>query len=44
MAPSIFIPLDFLALIIPAGGWLRHYATSQKVAGLIVDEVTGFFG
>jgi hypothetical protein len=23
--------------------WLRHYATSQKVAGLNPDEVTGFF-
>jgi hypothetical protein len=23
--------------------WLRHYATSRKVAGLIPDEVTGFF-
>jgi hypothetical protein len=22
---------------------LRHYATSRKVAGLIPDEVTGFF-
>jgi hypothetical protein len=24
-------------------GWLRHYATSQKVAGSIPDEVIGFF-
>jgi hypothetical protein len=24
-------------------GWLRHYATSQKVAGLIPDEVTEIF-
>jgi hypothetical protein len=23
--------------------WLKHYATSQKVAGSIPDEVTGFF-
>jgi hypothetical protein len=23
--------------------WLRHYATSRKVAGLIPDEVIGFF-
>jgi hypothetical protein len=23
--------------------WLRHYATSRKVAGLIPDEITGFF-
>jgi hypothetical protein len=23
--------------------WLRHYATSWKVAGSIPDEVTGFF-
>jgi hypothetical protein len=23
--------------------WLRHYATSRKVAGSIPDEVTGFF-
>jgi hypothetical protein len=23
--------------------WLRHYPTSQKVAGSIPDEVTGFF-
>jgi hypothetical protein len=23
--------------------WLRHYATSRKVAGWIPDEVTGFF-
>jgi hypothetical protein len=23
--------------------WLRHYATSRKVAGLSPDEVTGFF-
>jgi hypothetical protein len=23
--------------------WLRHYATSQKVAGLIPDEVIAFF-
>jgi hypothetical protein len=23
--------------------WLRHYATSQKVAVLIPDEVIGFF-
>jgi hypothetical protein len=23
--------------------WLRHYATSRKIAGLIPDEVTGFF-
>jgi hypothetical protein len=23
--------------------WLRHYATSQKVAGSIPDEATGFF-
>jgi hypothetical protein len=22
--------------------WLRHYATSRKVAGLIPDEVIGF--
>jgi hypothetical protein len=24
-------------------GWLRHYATSRKVAGSIPEEVTGFF-
>jgi hypothetical protein len=24
-------------------GWLRHYATSRKVAGSIPDEVIGFF-
>jgi hypothetical protein len=23
--------------------WLRHYATSRKVAGSIPDEVIGFF-
>jgi hypothetical protein len=23
--------------------WLMYYATSQKVAGSIPDEVTGFF-
>jgi hypothetical protein len=23
--------------------WLQHYATSQKVAGSIPDEVIGFF-
>jgi hypothetical protein len=23
--------------------WLRHYATSRKVEGLIPDEITGFF-
>jgi hypothetical protein len=23
--------------------WLRHYATRRKVAGLIPDEVIGFF-
>jgi hypothetical protein len=23
--------------------WLRHHATSQKVAGLNLDEVIGFF-
>jgi hypothetical protein len=23
--------------------WLRHYATSQKVAGSVLDEVIGFF-
>jgi hypothetical protein len=23
--------------------WLRHYATSRKVAGLIPDEIIGFF-
>jgi hypothetical protein len=23
--------------------WLRHYATSRKVAGSISDEVTEFF-
>jgi hypothetical protein len=23
--------------------WLRHYATSRKVAGSIPDEATGFF-
>jgi hypothetical protein len=23
--------------------WLRHYATSRKVAGSIPDEVVGFF-
>jgi hypothetical protein len=23
--------------------WLRHFATSRKVAGLIPDEVIGFF-
>jgi hypothetical protein len=32
----------------PVGGtrwrsWLRYYATSQKVAGSILDEVIGFF-
>jgi hypothetical protein len=36
-----------LWLIAPIKGhtvtWLRHYATSQKVTGLIPDEVTGFF-
>jgi hypothetical protein len=26
-----------------ARGWLRHYATSRKVAGSIPDEVAGFF-
>jgi hypothetical protein len=25
------------------GSFLRHYATSRKVAGLIPDEVIGFF-
>jgi hypothetical protein len=25
------------------GSWLRHYATSRKVAGSIPDEVIGFF-
>jgi hypothetical protein len=24
-------------------GWLKHYATSRRVAGLIPDEVIGFF-
>jgi hypothetical protein len=24
-------------------GWLKHYATSQKVVGSIPDEVIGFF-
>jgi hypothetical protein len=23
--------------------WFRHYATSQKVAGSIIDEVIGLF-
>jgi hypothetical protein len=23
--------------------WLRHYATIRKVAGFMLDEVTGFF-
>jgi hypothetical protein len=23
--------------------WLRHYATSRKVAGSIPDEIIGFF-
>jgi hypothetical protein len=27
----------------PLHSWLRHYATSRKVAGSIPDEVTGFF-
>jgi hypothetical protein len=26
-----------------SGSWLRHYATSRKVAGSIPDEVIGFF-
>jgi hypothetical protein len=26
-----------------AVAWLRHYATSWKVVGLIPDEVIGFF-
>jgi hypothetical protein len=27
----------------PQRSWLRHYATSRKVAGLIPDEVIRFF-
>jgi hypothetical protein len=36
-------------LILPIGGgtrcrsWLRHYATSRKIAGSIRDEIVGFF-
>jgi hypothetical protein len=27
----------------PQRSWLRHYATSRKVAGSIPNKVTGFF-
>jgi hypothetical protein len=31
------------SVLTPRPSWLRHYATSRKVAGSIPDEVTGFF-
>jgi hypothetical protein len=41
------VPLPFSLTVLPWGtqqcSWLRHYATSQKVAGSIPNEVIGFF-
>jgi hypothetical protein len=30
-----------MSFLSPCASWLRHYATSWKVMGLIADEVTG---
>jgi hypothetical protein len=34
--------LSYSFIVIPYCSWLRHYATSQKVVGSSLDEVTDF--
>jgi len=45
---AVIIVIDLLSLKLVGGGtwwrsWLRHRATSRKVAGLIPDGFTGIF-
>jgi hypothetical protein len=43
MSPTSPHILNILCTCTRLRSWLRHYATSRKIAGLIPDDVIGFF-
>jgi hypothetical protein len=39
---NIIVFLNITCILVYSYQWLRHYATSRKIAGSIPDEVIGF--